>query len=73
MLKRIGKYGAGATNEEAAAFGRLCVETSHKRLYFYQFLPAAAFGRLCVETQSSVIRPSIIMAAAFGRLCVETY
>ena len=33
----------------AAAFGRLCVETSYV-VGLHYCLPAAAFGRLCVET-----------------------
>ena len=56
----------------AAAFGRLCVETA---LPFPHSISrdAAAFGRLCVET---CIIFSLILnleAAAFGRLCVETF
>ena len=37
------------SGEQAAAFGRLCVETE-SRLNAYLFCFAAAFGRLCVET-----------------------
>ena len=56
---------------EAAAFGRLCVET---------LIPcdqlctpnAAAFGRLCVETDEQNFFINAWKAAAFGRLCVET-
>ena len=36
---------------EAAAFGRLCVETNISEQTI-QFIRAAAFGRLCVETQN---------------------
>ena len=55
----------------AAAFGRLCVETTIEMTMRYAHF-AAAFGRLCVETDAFwlIIYPS--MAAAFGRLCVET-
>ena len=35
---------------QAAAFGRLCVETLFDRLT-YCYKEAAAFGRLCVETE----------------------
>ena len=55
----------------AAAFGRLCVETT----YFAgtnRYGGAAAFGRLCVETPFSRFPPAAFTAAAFGRLCVET-
>ena len=34
---------------QAAAFGRLCVETLYS-VVFIRLPPAAAFGRLCVET-----------------------
>ena len=55
----------------AAAFGRLCVETTWKSWPFCKSV-AAAFGRLCVETatKSGTFEP--LGAAAFGRLCVET-
>ena len=36
---------------QAAAFGRLCVETSSQNKV-KEILEAAAFGRLCVETLS---------------------
>ena len=55
----------------AAAFGRLCVETSIKRT-IYRDSRAAAFGRLCVETISLILSTALDTAAAFGRLCVET-
>ena len=55
----------------AAAFGRLCVETSV--LSLVKSCPlAAAFGRLCVETDDSLRIECCACAAAFGRLCVET-
>ena len=56
----------------AAAFGRLCVETS---TVVAISLPAsaAAFGRLCVETGITRGQLEHELAAAFGRLCVETY
>ena len=41
--------GARLLREAAAAFGRLCVETS-VRAYVWDNIGAAAFGRLCVET-----------------------
>ena len=40
---------------KAAAFGRLCVETSQPRKLDI-LSPAAAFGRLCVET--AVVKPA---------------
>ena len=55
----------------AAAFGRLCVETTLAMVVYVEVY-AAAFGRLCVETyqiRCKLVAPS---AAAFGRLCVET-
>ena len=39
------------TYSQAAAFGRLCVETSAKIFVVYVVI-AAAFGRLCVETNT---------------------
>ena len=58
---------------QAAAFGRLCVETlSAIHLLLQHLKVAAAFGRLCVETQSEIELNERILAAAFGRLCVET-
>ena len=36
----------------AAAFGRLCVETSYVTTVRTNQMDAAAFGRLCVETPS---------------------
>ena len=56
---------------KAAAFGRLCVETTKQRGKKMKNL-AAAFGRLCVETSDGISAPSEAHAAAFGRLCVET-
>ena len=56
----------------AAAFGRLCVET---KISFANSPnePAAAFGRLCVETlYRLILLQPLVKAAAFGRLCVET-
>ena len=55
----------------AAAFGRLCVETSLIKWAIYSGA-AAAFGRLCVETSYQSKQQIIDPAAAFGRLCVET-
>ena len=55
----------------AAAFGRLCVETSPTALLI-SALMAAAFGRLCVETMTQTAQMQMAVAAAFGRLCVET-
>ena len=59
------------TVNTAAAFGRLCVETSEKRIKI-RLSNAAAFGRLCVETLRLLVDWSKGKAAAFGRLCVET-
>ena len=56
----------------AAAFGRLCVETDFDKVFGETDTDAAAFGRLCVETApfgNLMVSP---FAAAFGRLCVET-
>ena len=50
VLKQIYLEAAKATIE-AAAFGRLCVETQSKE-QAAQAIIAAAFGRLCVETIS---------------------
>ena len=36
--------------QDAAASGRLCVETAVKEIFLLK-RKAAAFGRLCVETQ----------------------
>ena len=55
----------------AAAFGRLCVETSLNTAATLKDA-AAAFGRLCVETATGVVALFATGAAAFGRLCVET-
>ena len=57
---------------QAAAFGRLCVETMLQHLHYLAVM-AAAFGRLCVETYLIITLPENLPAAAFGRLCVETY
>ena len=57
--------------KEAAAFGRLCVETRYP-CPGNAALKAAAFGRLCVETSLRAQMPQLSIAAAFGRLCVET-
>ena len=56
---------------QAAAFGRLCVETA-SALPDCVSLIAAAFGRLCVETLIFAKPFFDTSAAAFGRLCVET-
>ena len=58
-------------NGQAAAFGRLCVETSSYQ-WVYPYGLAAAFGRLCVETGKTAKVLINGEAAAFGRLCVET-
>ena len=58
-------------NASAAAFGRLCVETSEPCSQS-SVIRAAAFGRLCVETEGTETEAGEIEAAAFGRLCVET-
>ena len=39
----------------AAAFGRLCVETTRSDLIIFCTAQAAAFGRLCVETEMKKI------------------
>ena len=57
---------------EAAAFGRLCVETTRETFILAVLDAAAAFGRLCVETTDIVVVAGRPGAAAFGRLCVET-
>ena len=41
---------SGIIDPQAAAFGRLCVETVQVSVSLVGFL-AAAFGRLCVETK----------------------
>ena len=56
---------------QAAAFGRLCVETFGDGNEV-DLNPAAAFGRLCVETSQCDQARQKHGAAAFGRLCVET-
>ena len=58
-------------NVVAAAFGRLCVETSINTFAAWM-RSAAAFGRLCVETLGITMSQVSTVAAAFGRLCVET-
>ena len=55
----------------AAAFGRLCVETTKEKIDIDKAI-AAAFGRLCVETTGKYPEELLNAAAAFGRLCVET-
>ena len=58
---------------EAAAFGRLCVETPRlPKVSNNATNKAAAFGRLCVETSTVGVFSTLNNAAAFGRLCVET-
>ena len=55
----------------AAAFRRLCVETSDDFIIqIHQ--TAAAFRRLCVETELAWLAIARREAAAFRRLCVET-
>ena len=56
---------------QAAAFGRLCVETPAPAPGATS-ATAAAFGRLCVETWVFDQLMGLVVAAAFGRLCVET-
>ena len=71
MLKRV-SFDIDKTINEAAAFGRLCVETMSDRWDLPE-RNAAAFGRLCVETKITLVsKPILSNAAAFGRLCVET-
>ena len=71
MLKLVGKnYQFPLAN--AAAFGRLCVETEQLQSITKK-LDAAAFGRLCVETVGWWCQSNGEEAAAFGRLCVETH
>ena len=60
-----------AQKAEAAAFGRLCVETL-STVATGKYTGAAAFGRLCVETLMALLESEKADAAAFGRLCVET-
>ena len=55
----------------AAAFVRLCVETSLQSGINDQSV-AAAFVRLCVETEEHGAMCTVKNAAAFVRLCVET-
>ena len=45
------------SNQEPAAFGRLCVETTYPEESDHTMLPAA-FGRLCVETRFRAIPTS---------------
>ena len=70
VLKPLLPYSTGI-RVSAAAFGRLCVETTTKQIPT-EWGFAAAFGRLCVETFKQVPVIANLMAAAFGRLCVET-
>ena len=55
MLKLLTGYRKQAT-QQAAAFGRLCVETFSKDDKHDEIV-AAAFGRLCVETYFLVEQP----------------
>ena len=50
MLKQLDQS-KSLLHTQAAAFGRLCVETN-KALSILAVCSAAAFGRLCVETIS---------------------
>ena len=59
------------TKTRAAAFRRLCVETSLEMVKM-NLQQTAAFRRLCVETSVKVWSYAICTAAAFRRLCVET-
>ncbi len=53
MLKQRGQH-TQTMRPLAAAFGRLCVETSLPPDLLESIGIAAAFGRLCVETASSL-------------------
>ena len=70
VLKQVG---ADTPNHAAiaAAFGRLCVETTGQ-VVSEKSQTAAAFGRLCVETPADSGKEKVASAAAFGWLCVET-
>ena len=68
---KLWEYYIKFKNFYAAAFGRLCVETTLAHCDFF-VTKAAAFGRLCVETSERAIVRTERLAAAFGRLCVET-
>ena len=70
MLKPVPSF-ADDAKVGAAAFRRLCVETTKSRSTARQRV-AAAFRRLCVETPSVLRRRPKSQTAAFRRLCVET-
>ena len=70
MLKQATKS-EKYTQEEPAAFRRLCVETHMPHMRPGNGFPAA-FRRLCVETFCSFIAIVKSQPAAFRRLCVET-
>ena len=59
------------TKTNAAAFGRLCVETFTKVLYVSATAQPPSGG--CVLKPKRLIKGRVrLEAAAFGRLCVET-
>ena len=60
------------TASAAAAFRRLCVETTVTPRMNSFAMMAAAFRRLCVETNYTLETQKFLIAAAFRRLCVET-
>ena len=70
MLKRF-QLLQKMSNQQPAAFRRLCVETQspHTR---NQHENPAAFRRLCVETYFLITLINPNYPAAFRRLCVET-
>ena len=71
MLKHSSRF-PQSCGSDAAAFGRLCVETLITH-HLINVEVAAAFGRLCVETNFTDVYSELgDDAAAFGRLCVET-
>ena len=70
VLKHIAKITINKLLK-AAAFVRLCVETTN-RVDLHGIEDAAAFVRLCVETENVRNVASEPIAAAFVRLCVET-
>ena len=54
---------------EAAAFGRLCVETRNSS-FVSRSAPAAAFGRLCVETVVKMIFANLLIRQPPSGGCV---
>ena len=53
-------------DQEAAAFGRLCVETFLISKFIFQYKVAAAFGRLCVETCHHQIAVCLVVQPPSG-------